>query len=102
VLRPVSGEARAAGNVRGYACYPLVPYSNRIANAQLAVRRSARTRSRATSATIRIRSMASAGSGPGASSAHDAASALLAFDHTAGRSDSAHGRGRFAQRSRSR
>jgi aldose 1-epimerase len=35
VLRPVSDEARAAGNVRGYGCYPLVPYSNRIANAQL-------------------------------------------------------------------
>lgn len=35
VMRPVSAEARAAGNARGYACYPLVPYSNRIANAQL-------------------------------------------------------------------
>jgi aldose 1-epimerase len=35
VLRPVSADARAAANVRGYACYPLVPYSNRIANAQL-------------------------------------------------------------------
>ena len=35
VLRPVSVEARAAGNARGYACYPLVPYSNRIANARL-------------------------------------------------------------------
>src|SRR5262245_22837569 len=35
VLRPVSEEARTTGNVRGYACYPLVPYSNRIANGQL-------------------------------------------------------------------
>ncbi len=35
VLRPVSAEARAAGNVRGHSCYPLVPYSNRIANARL-------------------------------------------------------------------
>jgi aldose 1-epimerase len=35
VLRPLSVEARAAGNARGYSCYPLVPYSNRIANANL-------------------------------------------------------------------
>ncbi len=36
VLRRTSEEARVDGNVRGHACYPLVPYSNRIANAQLA------------------------------------------------------------------
>jgi aldose 1-epimerase len=35
VLRPVSDDARTAGNVRGYGCYPLVPYSNRIADAKL-------------------------------------------------------------------
>ena len=35
VLRPVSVEARAAGNARGFSCYPLVFYSNRIANANL-------------------------------------------------------------------
>jgi aldose 1-epimerase len=35
VLRPTSPAALAAGDVRAFACYPLVPYSNRIANAQL-------------------------------------------------------------------
>jgi len=37
VLRPTAPQARAAGDVRAHACYPLVPYSNRIANARLAV-----------------------------------------------------------------
>jgi len=36
VLRPASDDALAAGDVRGLACYPLVPYSNRIAQARLA------------------------------------------------------------------
>jgi aldose 1-epimerase len=35
VLRPTPPEALAAGNVRATACYPLVPYSNRIAAAML-------------------------------------------------------------------
>jgi aldose 1-epimerase len=35
VLRPTSANVRSERNVRGYACYPLVPYSNRIANARL-------------------------------------------------------------------
>ncbi|MET0919484.1 MAG: aldose 1-epimerase, partial [Burkholderiales bacterium] len=35
VLRPMPVDARAAGNVRLAACYPLVPYSNRIRNARL-------------------------------------------------------------------
>ena len=35
VLRPTSPQARGDGSVRGYACYPLVPYSNRIAHARL-------------------------------------------------------------------
>jgi aldose 1-epimerase len=35
VLRPTSAEAVSAGNVRDFACYPLVPYSNRIAGATL-------------------------------------------------------------------
>ncbi len=35
VLRPKPREALAAGNVRATACYPLVPYSNRIAAAML-------------------------------------------------------------------
>jgi aldose 1-epimerase len=36
VLRAASADARSQRNVRGYACYPLVPYSNRIAHAKLA------------------------------------------------------------------
>ncbi len=36
ILRPTPHDARAEGNVRAFACYPLVPYSNRIANARLA------------------------------------------------------------------
>ena len=35
VLRPIPAEAIAAGNVRLAACYPLVPYSNRIRDARL-------------------------------------------------------------------
>jgi aldose 1-epimerase len=35
VLRPMPAEAIAAGNVRLAACYPLVPYSNRIRDAHL-------------------------------------------------------------------
>jgi aldose 1-epimerase len=35
VLRPTPPEARAARDVRRHACYPLVPYSNRVANATL-------------------------------------------------------------------
>lgn len=35
VLRPTTPADRAAGNVRAHACYPLVPYSNRIAGALL-------------------------------------------------------------------
>ena len=37
VLRPTPDAARAAGDVRQFACYPLVPYSNRIAQATLAL-----------------------------------------------------------------
>ncbi|MEO8487075.1 MAG: aldose 1-epimerase [Betaproteobacteria bacterium] len=35
ILRPTPADARAARDVRRHACYPLVPYSNRIANARL-------------------------------------------------------------------
>ena len=35
VLRPTPAEARIAGDVRAHACYPLVPCSNRIAQARL-------------------------------------------------------------------
>ncbi|HVE51512.1 MAG TPA: aldose 1-epimerase [Casimicrobiaceae bacterium] len=37
VLRSTGGIAREQGNVRQFACYPLVPYSNRIAHARLQV-----------------------------------------------------------------
>ncbi len=35
VLRPTSAHALAAGSVREFACYPLLPFSNRIAGATL-------------------------------------------------------------------
>jgi aldose 1-epimerase len=35
ILRPTRAQALAAGTVREFACYPLVPFSNRIANATL-------------------------------------------------------------------
>ena len=35
VLRPASAAALARGEVRDFACYPLIPFSNRIANAAL-------------------------------------------------------------------
>jgi aldose 1-epimerase len=35
ILRPTSGEALAAGNVRLFSSYPLIPFSNRIADATL-------------------------------------------------------------------
>ena len=38
VLRATGAEALAAGSVRQHACYPLVPYSNRIAHATLRTR----------------------------------------------------------------
>jgi aldose 1-epimerase len=35
VLRPTSGQALSEGNVRNFSCFPLVPFSNRIAGAIL-------------------------------------------------------------------
>ncbi|MEP6943551.1 MAG: aldose 1-epimerase [Betaproteobacteria bacterium] len=35
IVRPTSAQAFAEGTVREFACYPLVPYSNRIAQAML-------------------------------------------------------------------
>jgi aldose 1-epimerase len=86
VLRPVSDEARATGNVRGYACYPLVPYSNRIAHAQF----SWDGRSHALARNFGDHPHSIHGVGwqrPWRVAAHDAASALLAFDHVAGEAD---------------
>ena len=82
VLRPVSDEARATGNVRGYACYPLVPYSNRIANARLDWE--GRSYSLARNFGDHPHSIHGVGwQRPWRVVAHDAASALLEFDHAA-------------------
>jgi aldose 1-epimerase len=35
ILRPTSGKALAEGAVRSFACFPLIPFSNRIADATL-------------------------------------------------------------------
>jgi len=82
VLRPVSDEARAQANVRGYACYPLVPYSNRIANAQLVF--DGRTHALARNFGDHPHSIHGVGwQRPWRVAAHDAASALLVLDHVA-------------------
>ena len=81
VLRPVSDAARADGSVRGYACYPLVPYSNRIANAQLVFE--GRTHALERNFGDHPHSIHGVGwQRPWRVVAHDAASTLLAFDHT--------------------
>ena len=81
VLRPVSDEARAAANVRGYACYPLVPYSNRIANAAFTF--DGRTHVLARNFGDHPHSIHGVGwQRPWRIVAQEPASALLAFDHT--------------------
>jgi aldose 1-epimerase len=81
ILRPVSDEARAAANVRGYACYPLVPYSNRIANAALIF--AGRTHALARNFDDHPHSIHGVGwQRPWRIVAQDAADALLAFEHT--------------------
>ena len=80
VLRPASDEARTSGNVRGYACYPLVPYSNRIANGQLDW--DGRTHALARNFGDHPHSIHGVGwQRPWRVATHDAASALLVFDH---------------------
>ncbi len=86
VLRPVSDEARATGNVRGYGCYPLVPYSNRIADAQLDW--DGRTHALARNFGEHPHSIHGVGwQRPWRVEARDAASTLLAFDHAAADAD---------------
>ncbi|HET7097817.1 MAG TPA: aldose 1-epimerase [Casimicrobiaceae bacterium] len=86
VLRPVSEEARTAGNVRGYACYPLVPYSNRIANADL--HWAGRTHTLVRNFGDHPHSIHGVGwQRPWRIATRDAASALLAFDHAAADAD---------------
>ena len=86
VLRPVSVEARAAGNVRGYACYPLVPYSNRIAKAELAW--SGRVHRLARNFGDHPHSIHGVGwQRQWHIAAHERASALLAFDHVGAGAD---------------
>ncbi len=86
VMRPASADDRAAGNVRGFACYPLVPYSNRIANARLAF--DGRTHEIARNFGSHPHSIHGVGwQRPWRIAAHDGASALLALDHAAAESD---------------
>ena len=86
VLRPVSDEARATGNVRGYGCYPLVPYSNRIADAKLSW--AERTHVLARNFGDHPHSIHGVGwQRPWRVAAHDPASALLAFEHGAAEAD---------------
>jgi len=86
VLRAVSDEARATGNVRGYGCYPLVPYSNRIANAKLDW--NGRIRALARNLGDHPHSIHGVGwQRPWRVAAHDAASAVLAYDHVVAGAD---------------
>jgi aldose 1-epimerase len=80
VLRPASAEDRVAGNVRGFACYPLVPYSNRIANARLAF--DGRTHAIARNFGDHPHSIHGVGwQRPWRVAAHDGASARLVLDY---------------------
>jgi aldose 1-epimerase len=82
VLRATPRATRAAGDVRGHACYPLVPYSNRIANARLAV--SGRVLELARNFGEHPHAIHGVGwQRPWRVLAHDATSALLALEHTA-------------------
>lgn len=81
VLRATPPEARAAGDVRGHACYPLVPFSNRIADARLV----AAGRAVALARNFGDHPHAIHGVGwqrPWRVVAHDASSTLLALEHT--------------------
>jgi hypothetical protein len=70
------------GDVRGHACYPLVPYSNRIANARLAV--SGRVLELARNFGEHPHAIHGVGwQRPWRVLAHNATSALLALEHTA-------------------
>ena len=59
LLRRPAPDAIMTGNVRGLACFPLVPFSNRIAQRTVPLGRHATTRWTAISATIRTPSTAS-------------------------------------------
>jgi aldose 1-epimerase len=77
VLRPTPAGTR---DVRAHACYPLVPYSNRIADASLAFH--GRTYRLARNFGDHPHAIHGVGwQQPWAIVAHDATSALLAFDH---------------------
>jgi aldose 1-epimerase len=82
VLRPASADARAAANVRGFACYPLVPYSNRIASGRLAF--DGRTYSIARNFGDHPHSIHGLGwQRPWSVAAHNGRSALLVLEHAA-------------------
>src|SRR5262249_4764124 len=74
------------GNVRGYACYPLVPYSNRIAKAELDW--AGRVHELARNFGDHPNSIHGVGwQRPWPVEARDEGSALLPFDHVAADSD---------------
>jgi aldose 1-epimerase len=82
ILRATPAATRAAGDVRGHACYPLVPYSNRIAGARLAVAGCVHELDR----NFGVHPNAIHGVGwqrPWRVVASDAGGALLALEHTA-------------------
>jgi len=82
VLRPTAAAARAAGDVGGHACYPLVPYSNRIANARLGF--AGRTHELHRNIGDHPHSLHGVGwQRPWTVVAHDATAALLALEHAA-------------------
>ncbi len=86
VMRPTPRDAREKGDVRAHACYPLVPYSNRIAHAWLAFC----NREVALERNFGDHPHAIHGVGwqrPWRVAAHDATSALLAFEHTVSPAD---------------
>ncbi|MEP7183162.1 MAG: aldose 1-epimerase [Betaproteobacteria bacterium] len=88
VLRPTTDAARADRVVRGHACYPLVPYSNRIEHGRLAFR--GRTHELARNFGDHPHSIHGTGwQREWNVVANDGASALIAFDHDA-RGDNAH------------
>ena len=82
VLRPTPPAVRVAGDVRGHACYPLVPYSNRIAAARLRFAGNAHDLGR--NFGDHPHSIHGVGwQRPWNVVAHDRASALIAFEHAA-------------------
>ena len=100
VLRPTPP---ASDDVRGHACWPLVPYSNRIADARFTFAGRACALAQEFRRPLRIRSTAWAGSGRGPwpfATRH--VRALSSTTAPTATRPCARGRGRFGRRNRSR